>query len=165
MFKEAFFFTFFAIISSFTLLQCSCDEQQTEEKRKIEYADKIEIEIDFASADAIKRINEYDFWFTVTNKGDKTVKKLNADIVFSTSSGEELGKTAWLFVHENETLERQAGEEKKAKYRPLPPGTTITTPTDMIILFGGEPRLRDKVMAAWNDLIATVIIKEVITVE
>ncbi|KPK73209.1 hypothetical protein AMJ87_02315 [candidate division WOR_3 bacterium SM23_60] len=165
MFKKTFFFTFFVLISSSMFLQCSCDAQQAADKKKIEYADKIGIEISFASAEAIKRIDEYDVWFTVTNKGDKTVKRLGADIVFSTSSGQELGRTAWLFVHENETLERQASEEKKAKYRPLPPGVTITTPTDVIILFGGEPRLRDKVRAAWNDLSATVIVKEVVTVE
>ncbi len=165
MFKKVFFFTFFVILSGFMFLPCTCDVQQAEDKRKIEYSDKIEIEISFASAEAINRIDEYDVWFTVTNKGDKTVQKISADILFSTSSGEELGRTAWLFVNENETLERQASEEKKAKYRPLPPGATITTPTDIIILFGGEPRLRDEVRATWNNLTATAIIKEVITVE
>ncbi len=165
MSERAFFLIFFAIISGFLALQCSCDGQQAEAEKKIEYADKVEIEIAFASVEAINRIDEYDVWFTVANKGDKTIKRLSADIVFSTLSGEELGRTAWLFVHENETLERQASEEKKAKYRPLPPGNTITTPTDVIILFGGEPQLRDKVKAAWNDLAAKVIIKEVITAE
>ncbi len=165
MFKKTFFSAFFVIFSGFMFFQCSSDTQQAEDKKKIEYADKIDIEIKLASAEAIKHIDEYDFWFTVANNGDKTVKKLSADIVFSGSSGVELGRTAWLFVHENETLERQASEQKKAKYRPLPPGATITTPTDIIILFGGEPQLRDKVRAAWNDLTATVIIKEVVTVE
>lgn len=165
MFKKTFFFTFLVIFLGFMFFQCSSDAQQAEDKRKIEYANKIEIEISFASAEAINRIDECDVWFTITNKGNKAVKKLGADIIFSTLAGEEIGKTAWLFINENETLERQASEEKKAKYRPLPPGATITTPTDMIILFGGEPQLRNKVRAAWNDLTATAIIKEVITAE
>ncbi len=159
------FLTFSALISSFVFLQCSCDAQQSDDKKKIEYADKLEIDINFASVDAINRIDEYDVWFTVKNRGDKIVKKLGADIVFLTSSGEELGRTAWLFVHENEALERQASAEKKAKYRPLLPGDTITTPTDVVILFGGEPKLRDKVKASWTDLTAKVIIREVITAE
>jgi hypothetical protein len=165
MFEKTPFFIFFALVSSLVFLQCSCDSQRADDKKKIEYADKLEIEINFASVDAINRIDEYDVWFTVTNKGDKTVKRLGADIVFSTSSGEELGRTAWLFVHENETLERQASDEKKPKYRPLPPGVTITTPTDVVILFGGEPKLRNKVKATWNDLTATVVIREVTITE
>jgi len=64
-------------------------------------------------------------------------------------------------VSENKSMQETAVDDKKARWKPLTPGESLTTGHDVIYFFGGEPELRKKVKENWDNLKTRVIIKNI----
>lgn len=140
-----------------------CNSQPQETNQLSQYSENIEVGVMLSDQDALNDLDRDDIIFTVTNNGDKTVTELTGDVVFYDSAGNEIGRTGTLLISVNPSMEEIAVEEKKARWRPLPPGGNITTGYDVVTFFGGEPDLRDTVRAQWNNLSVSIFITKIAT--
>jgi len=140
-----------------------CSSKSEQGAQSLAYAEDVVIEVEMGSLEDLHDMEKDDLLFTVTNKGDQSITKLLGEVVFLDSKGEEVGRTSWLFIWENEAIEKVASEDKKAKHRALPGGQTLKMGTDVIFFFGGEPELREEIVSQWDDLSVEIVLKEIVT--
>ena len=151
-----------ALFISVSLLLSGCSSKSKDDKKSLEYANKISIGISLSPSSFLSDMDKDDIIITIVNNGDKTITELVTDVVFyDKNSGDEVGKTGCLIISENKSMQETAVDDKKARWKPLPPGKTLTTGHDVIYFFGGEPELREKVKANWDNLRTTIIIKNI----
>ena len=141
----------------------ACNSQPQETNQLSQYSENIEIGVMLSDQDALNDLDRDDIIFTVRNNGDKTVTELAGDVIFYDSAGNEVGRTGALLISVNPSLEEIAVEEKKIRWRPLPPGGNITTGYDVVTFFAGEPDLRDTVRAQWNNLSVSISLDKIAT--
>ena len=97
------------------------------------------------------------------NKGNKTIKELSGVVVFYDSDGSEVGRTTSIFISANPNMESiLLVEEKKVRWRALPPGETVSTGYDVVYFFGGQSDLREKIMTQWDNLRAQALVEKVV---
>lgn len=146
------------LIVSYALHGCKSKEEV--EEAPPEYIDNVEIEIQLGNRTDLGDMDTDDIVFCVRNNGDRTIKELSGEVVFYDSVGSEVGRTNSIFISANPDMEGIAVQEKKARWRPLPSGQTVTTGYDVVYFFGGEPGLREKVKSHWDNITAEVHIKK-----
>ena len=153
-----------AVISAVPILVLLCSCSSGEEAAALpEYVKDVEVSVRLGPSADVTKIDRDDVFFTVRNKGDKTIKELKGDIVFYMPDGEEAGRVSWIFVQVNSAMEGIAVDEKKKKWRPLPPGGELTLGSDNAIFFAGDDRpLQEKLVPHWDGVKAEVSIKKLV---
>ncbi len=154
------------LISSFLCLMflfsgCS-SESEKDTAKPPNYTDKIEIEVILEPSSNLEDLHQNDIIYTITNYGDKTITELSCEVVFYNRDDTEVGRMPWLFLTVDKKWEGLAVESQKAVYRSLPPGKTMSAGYPYPAFFVGQPELRSKVKANWDNLTVKPIIKKVI---
>lgn len=153
------------IVTIFTVLLLNCSSSTPEEKNNVSpYIDSVEVTVSLGSSDNLNKMDEPDIFYTVRNKGKKSITKLRGDVIFYDSGENEVGRTGWLFIWKNKSLEEMASSpDKKAKHRPLPPGESLEGNTDVLVFFGGERDLQEKLEKQWDEIKPKVDINKITT--
>jgi len=105
-----------------------------------DYINKVAIMFRLGPSSYLTKIDKDDLFITVLNKGDKTIQELRGNVVFIDADGNEVGSVNWIFIWENEGMEKIAVGIKKQKFRPLEAGKSFDISHDAVSFFVGKDR-------------------------
>jgi hypothetical protein len=146
----------------FTMAYLSCSSESGQESSA--YSDKVELEVHLGPASGLEDVATDDIFFTIRNRGDRTITELMAEITFLYPDGREAMRREWYLIDVDKMMEKAvAREEKKARWRPLPPGGVLRDGETVIGFFIGKPEMRKKARREWDKLSAEIRLVKVET--